>query len=527
MLNFVVKDPPKKEVNRVDDLLITGGTVITMDRPFEAAAVAVKNGLVAWVGGREEARCRQARETVDLKGAALLPAFIDTHVHLTATGMDRGGPALSLARSLEQALGMIADAAARLAPGEPLWCGGYDPSTITERRMPTRNELDAVAGERVVWVSHAEYHAGAGNSQCLRSLGLDGSSDMNGIDRDLDGRATGLLVAEANGLARRMMGERFGDEVRRMALHRAAEEAAAHGVVTVHAMEGGALFSDRDVEALFRFGGELPVDTVLYWQITDVERVRQAGLPRIGGCVPLDGSTGTHTGAMIEPYSDAPGCTGLTYLSESQLDEWVMEAHRLGMQVSMHVGGDRSIEILLNAFEKALNAFPRAGHRHRIEHFEVPQPHHFERAARLGVALAMQPAFDHFWGQAGGDYQLTLGEARWARTNAVGTAVRHGILVGGGSDSCVTPIDPLLGVHAAVNHHRADERLSVAAALRLFTVDAARLAFQENDRGTLTPGKRADMVVLAENPLAVPPEAIRSIEVLATFRKGAATFSRL
>lgn len=508
----------------MDDLLLTGGRIITMaGKP--ARALAVKNGRVSFVGRDEEAHERAARETVHLHGRAVLPGFIDAHVHLAATGLDLAGADFNGARSIAQVLDRIAAAERRLPPGEPLWCGGIDPSVIAERRLPTRDELDTVVPDRLTWVCHAEYHAGSGNSLCLQYLGLDGpGGGMPGVDREmLSGRPTGWLTAEANSLARRRVGELLGEDRRRSALRLAAMRAAQKGITTVHAMEGGNLFGDGDVDLIRAMEVELPVEAVLYWQTTDVDRVRRAGLPRIGGCVPLDGSTGTHTGAMMEPYSDAPECRGTTYLSQDELDEWVMDAHASGLQVSMHVGGDRSIEMLLDAYERALRMYPRTDHRHRIEHFEVPQPGHFARAAALGVALCMQPAFDYFWGRHDGDYLLTLGEERWARTNAVGRCLRAGILVGGGSDSGVTPLDPLLGVHAAVNHHRPDERVTVGEALALFTTSAARLAFQEGDRGSLAVGKRADFVVLSDDPFAVPGDAIKDLGVMATFRLGRAT----
>lgn len=508
----------------VDDILFYNGTLVPITGPARPGVLAVKGGRISWIGSSGERR--QARETVDLRGGALLPGFIDTHVHLTSTGFDMAGPDLRNVRSVAQALDRIAEAAQRLKPDEPLWCGGYDPSVIAERRLPTRDELDRAVPDRVAWVSHAEYHAGSGNSPCLDYLGITGDhSSLPGIDRELrTGRPTGLLLAEANGWARRRVSDLIPDPARLSAQQAAAREAARRGVTTVHAMEGGNLFHDRDVHTLLKAGDTLAVDVVLYWQTTDLKRVISEGLPRIGGCVPLDGSTGTHTGAMHAPYTDAPDCVGVTYLSQEELDEWVLGAHRAGLQVSMHVGGDRSITMLLDAFEKALKAYPRADHRHRIEHFEVPQLGDFDRAAGLGVALAMQPAFDYFWGAWEGDYRITLGDERWARTNALRTAIRRGVVVAGGSDSGVTPIDPLLGVHAAVNHHRPDQCLTTAEALRLFTINAAGIGFQEDDCGALEPGRRADLVVLDQNPLEVPAPHLKDVGVRATFRSGRPTW---
>jgi len=480
-------------------------------------------------------RNRQAAKVIDLRGAVLLPAFIDTHVHMTAYGYDLVGPNLRSVKSLEEALAIIAQAAAERPEGSLVWCSGMDPSAIPEKRMPTRTELDAVAPNRIVWVCHAEYHAGSGNSACLQYVGIETPGGLpigmpGGVDRDLaSGRATGLLTAKANSQARSRLGELISDLQRREALRRTTQAAVEHGITTIHAMEGGPLFSDHDVRVLQDMitHEELPVDVVVYWQITEVAKAQAAALPRIGGCVPLDGSVGTHTGAMMEPYSDQPGCIGKNYFSQKELDEFVAKAHRAGLQISMHVGGDRSAEMLLQSFEKALRANPRPDHRHRIEHMEIPRPDHFERAARLGVAVAMQPAFDYYWGQQGGDYEATLGPERWSRSNALKSALEAGVLVAGGSDAGVTPLDPLLGIHAAVNHYRSDERLYVTEAVKLYTENAARLAFQEHDRGSIAVGKRADLVVLRENPWVVAPAYIKDIQVMATFREGQQIFGDL
>lgn len=529
----------------MDDLIFVGGKIQLPGRAPVNGALSVRDGQISaiWTesesGSATQSRLELERErnlqdarVIDLQGAVLLPAFIDTHVHMTAYGYDLIGPNLRGVKSLEEVLIKIAAAAAQCPEGTLVWCSGMDPSTIPEKRMPTRTELDAAAPDRIVWVCHAEYHAGCGNSACLQYVGIETPSGLpigmpGGVDRDLQTkRATGLLTAKANSQARNKLANLVSDLVRHEALRRTALEAAAHGITTIHAMEGGPLFSDQDVRVLQDMitYGELPVDVVLYWQTTEVAKALAAELPRIGGCVPLDGSIGTHTGAMMEPYRDLPGCIGTNYFSQGELDEFVEKAHRAGLQVSMHVGGDRSAEMLLQSFEKALLAYPRSDHQHRIEHLEIPRPDHFERAARLGVAVAMQPAFDYYWGQRGGDYEATLGPERWSRSNALKSALEAGVLVAGGSDAGVTPLDPLLGIHAAVNHFRADERLSVTEAVRLYTENAARLAFQEHDRGSITVGKRADLVILKEDPWLVAPANIKDIKVLATFREGRQTF---
>jgi hypothetical protein len=242
-----------------------------------------------------------------------------------------------------------------------------------------------------------------------------------------------------------------------------------------------------------------------------VERVRSLGLPRVGGCILLDGDVGPRTAALSEPYVDDPDCYGTLYFAQDEVDAFVLEAHRAGLQIAMHAVGDAAVEQALNAYEAALEAEPREDHRHRIEHCEVIREEQIERARRLGVALAIQPPFNHFWDHT--TYYASIGEERASRVDPVATLMRPGLLVAGGSDSTVTPLGPLIGVHAAVNHSLPRERVSVQEALKLYTINAARIAFQEEDRGSLEVGKLGDLVVLGADPFEIEPERLLEIPV--------------
>jgi predicted amidohydrolase YtcJ len=177
----------------------------------------------------------------------------------------------------------------------------------------------------------------------------------------------------------------------------------------------------------------------------------------------------------------------------------------------MHAVGDAAVEQALSAYEAALSTYPCDDHRHRIEHCEVIQEDQVRRAQRLGVALAIQPPFNHYWPHD--EYYPTLGEERAWKADPVRSLMRPGLLVAGGSDSTVTPLGPLIGVHAAVNHSNPAERVSVQEGLELYTINAARIAFQEADRGSLEAGKLGDFVVLAEDPCEVAPSQIKDIPI--------------
>jgi predicted amidohydrolase YtcJ len=250
---------------------------------------------------------------------------------------------------------------------------------------------------------------------------------------------------------------------------------------------------------------------VLYYQTMEIAKVIELGLPRIGGCILLDGDVGPHTAALSEPYADDPGCYGTLYYQDDVVNQFTLAAHKEGLQIAFHAVGDAAVEQALNAYENALEQVPREDHRHRIEHCEVIRESQITRASKLGIALAIQPPFNHFWPHTG--YYRTLGEERAWKADPVRSLIRPNLLVAGGSDSTVTPLGPLIGVHAAVNHSNPAERISAFEAMKLYTINAARIAFQEDDRGSLEVGKLGDLVVLAENPFEVDQRRIKEIKV--------------
>lgn len=202
------------------------------------------------------------------------------------------------------------------------------------------------------------------------------------------------------------------------------------------------------------------------------------------------------------------------------MDAFVLAAHKAGLQVSTHAIGDRAIEIAITAIERAQKAFPRKDARHRIEHCEIPTTEQIERIAAAGIAIGAQPAFLNNQLEPMWYIEELLGPERAGRMLPLKSMVEAGILVAGGSDAPVTLINPISGIYSACNHPNPDERLDVLNALRLFTTNAASIAFEENEKGSLEPGKVADFVVLDKNPLELAPEDLKSITIEATYVNG-------
>ena len=252
---------------------------------------------------------------------------------------------------------------------------------------------------------------------------------------------------------------------------------------------------------------------VPYNQSMVVKEALDLGLPRIGGCICADGAFESHTAALFEPYADEPDNYGTLTYTQEVMSDFILRAHREGLQVAIHCEADRAIEQVLYSYERALRLFPRKDHRHRIEHFEIPTEGQIERAVRAGVVVGMQPSFlpAFFFRDGVERYEAFLGCARLKRIHPYRSMLSQGLLMAGGSDSPVTRIDPLAGIAAAASHPHTEEALPVIEAIRLFTLNGARFAFEEDEKGSIETGKAADLVVLSEDPCSIAPEKIGKI----------------
>ena len=444
-----------------------------------------------------------ADRTVDLPGTTVVPGFLDSHVHLTGTGIHHAGPPVGDARSARELLDMLA--AAALDAGEALLVHGFDETRWNPSNLPSLQELDDVS-EKPVIVVRADGHLSLANRPALEAseaLGLPGA------ERDEEGAPTGTVRREANARLQEWFHRNLpAHEVQHYQLE-AAGLAAARGVTCVHEMAIPEMRGMRDVEALLAQRSLLPVDVVLYVAVTDIPLVMDLGLQTIGGDLSLDGSIGARTALLSEPYADAEG-TGARYREDDDLTEFLQSAHLAGLQVAVHAIGDAAIEQALASWERVYHSLDSRerrhfrARRHRIEHFEIPAEGHVERAASLGLAVSVQPSFDALWGHPGGMYERRLGTNRAARMNPFRTFLERGVEMGAGSDSPVTPLDPMAGIRAFETHHDPRQRLSRGEAIRLFTSGAARLAHLEGKKGRLEPGVQADFCAYDVDPTEAP-----------------------
>lgn len=459
----------------------------------------------------------KADRLVELPGCTIIPGFIDSHVHLSGTGIRLADPGVADARSAGEMLQNAAGVSPRRSG--VVFAHGYDESKWTHPRVPAMADLDgSVRGPLVI--VRTDGHASLANSAALRAAGVEG---LPGLEMDEGGSPTGMLTREANEALQRWCLDGLGDaEIEDLQLQGAAL-AASRGVTCVHEMSLPSTRGPRDLEILLGHRRRLPVDVVVYPASTDIPMVLDMQLSRIGGDLSLDGSIGARTANLTRSYSDGDGM-GVSYIPEGDLFAFLHNAHLAGLQVGLHVIGDRAIRMAIDCWERVYQALDSRARRHfrarrhRLEHFEMPTPDDIERVAMLGLAVSTQPAFDAEWGHPGSLYEIRLGEERASRMNPFRTLMKRGIEIGSGSDSPITDLDPMRGIEAFASHHLPNERLTREEAIRTWCVGGARLAHLEDKKGHLGPGSHADLAAYDSDPLTA--EDIRGLRPVLTVSLG-------
>ncbi|MFH8729354.1 amidohydrolase [Streptomyces termitum] len=480
-------------------VLLRGGEVHSPADPF-ATAMVVERGHVAWVGseGAADAFAPGVDEVVDLEGALVTPAFVDAHVHTTATGFALTGLDLSSAASLAGAAELIrAHAAAR--PADRILVGhGWDASRWPERRAPRRDELDELTGGRPLYLTRIDVHSAVVTTALL---------DLVPGVRDLDGFRDGEpLTGDAHHAVRAAAFAAVSPLQRTEAQRAARAHAASLGIGTLHECGGPQISSEDDFTGLLDLArAEDGPRVVGYWADLDLDRARALGALGAAGDLFADGSLGSHTACLHEPYADAAGRTGAAHLDAAAVAAHVVACTEAGLQAGFHAIGDAAVTAVTDgvraAAEKLGLARIRAA-RHRVEHAEMLTPATIAAFAELGLTASVQPAFDALWGGDEGMYADRLGVERARTLNPYAALLRAGVPLAFGSDSPVTPLDPWGTVRAAAFHRTLDHRISVRAAFTAHTRGGWR-AVGRDDAGVLVPGAPADYAVWRAGDLVV------------------------
>ncbi len=477
-------------------------------------------------------------QRLDLGAATVIPGLIDAHAHVGGLGFAMMGADLVGTRDKDGIFARLKAKAAGLKPGEWLLGSGWDQNDWPEKAYPSATELDALFPDRPVWLSRIDGHAGWANGAAMRAVSRDLSGDWQPeggvIRRDVAGKPTGIFVDNAMGLvesARPAPDEATSERALALGMQAAVE----HGLTGVH--DAGISLDELQRYRRLADRGAMPLRI---YAMADGNNAALESLCANGPyrhpsgrlqmrAVKLyaDGALGSRGAAMLEDYSDDHGNRGLLVMSAEELAVASAKAKRCGVQAATHAIGDRGNRLALDTYERALGAAAAGDHRWRVEHAQILSPGDLLRFAKLHVIASMQPTHgtsDMPWAEDRIGPQRIVGAYAWRRLRDSGARLAFG------SDFPVESVDPRLGLYSAVSRADADgkpaggwmpqEKLTAFEALRGFTLDAAYAGFAENELGSLAVGKRADFVVLKEDPLAVPDARLRTLDVLATYVDG-------
>jgi predicted amidohydrolase YtcJ len=524
------------------DLIITNAKIWTVDKMHPTAeAVAVLGDRIVAVGSNADVETLHgpATRVIDAGGKLLLPGFNDAHVHFVDGGLQLESVQLNDATSTPELVRRIAGQAKKTPKGEWIQGGDWDETKWIPSNLPTKELIDPVTPDNPVFIGRYDGHSALTNSLALHLAGITAqTTDPPGgrIVRDAHGNPTGDLKDAAMDLVFKIIPPRSREQ-RLRAVRQALEYAASLGLTSVQHMDADA--ADVAAYAELTQSGELTTRIYAAPLIDQVEDQVKIGIRhafggpflRIGAVKAFaDGSLGSRTAYFFDPYSDEPGNRGLLgdeMQPLSLMRDRMMKADAAGLQICTHAIGDQAISMVLDLYTDVVRAHHGMDRRFRIEHAQHMTEKDFARFAQLDVIASVQPYHaidDGRWAEA------RIGHDRASRTYAFRTFLNHGVHLAFGTDWDVAPLSPILTIDAAVTRATLDgknpdgwfpeQKLTVAEAVEAYTVGSAYAEFQEKEKGSITPGKLADMVLLSDDIFSIDPAKIRDVKVLKTIVGG-------
>src|SRR5579872_106697 len=530
------------------DLIITNAKIFTEDKNVpKAEAVAILGGRLVGVGSSAAMDAWRGPETrmMDAGGKLLLPGFNDAHVHFISGGVQLDSVKLNDASSAQEFVSRIAQRAKITRRGEWITGGDWDETKWTPPQLPTHELIDPVTPRTPVFVSRYDGHEGLANALALKLAGITAKSpDPPGgtIVRDPDGNPTGILKDAAMDVVFKAIPP-LSHARRLRAAKRALAYAASLGVTSVQDMNPE--YADVEVYSELQERGQLTTRIYAAPMITGWHDQAKIGVRRAFGSPYLrigavkgyaDGSLGSTTAYFFQPYTDAPNTRGLLSSQMqpvSAMRDRMMRADDAGLQLCTHAIGDEAISITLDLYTEVAKAHGPADRRWRIEHAQHMAAKDFDRFAQLKVIASVQPYHaidDGRWAEK------RIGPERIKTTYAFRTFLEHGVRLAFGTDWDVAPLNPLLTIYAAVTRATLDgknpdgwvpeQKLKVPEAVEAYTMGSAYAEFQDTVKGSITPGKLADMVILSDDIFTIDPKLIRDVTVERTIVGGKVVFEK-
>ncbi len=485
------------------------GTVLTVNAADEVARYLVEDGgRIVYVGNDLPERYASA-EKVELGGRALCPSFVDTHEHLASFATFNAGLNVMQARSNAEICEMVREFA-QSSSAKTLIAFGASPYSVEEGHLVTREELDRVCPDKPLMLVKYDGHACVVNSALLGKVKQKVES-LRGYHPESGEMNQEAFFAVSDYITNSLsLPELVGN------IQHAMDYLASKGIGMVHTVSGVGFTANLDIslEQWVAKSAQNGFAVRVFPQSMDVRVATRRGLPRIGGCFAcaLDGCFGSADAALNAPYADGEG-TGVLYYTDEQVTEFCKQANRAGLQIEMHAIGDAAFDQACRALKAALDSYPRADHRHGIIHSCLPTEEGLKICSEYHIQFPMQTSFID-WPQEPDSYlEQILGTERAARLNPLRTMWDLGIVLSCGSDAPCTDPDPVLWLQRACNHSNPAQSLTVREALRMATYNGAWTTFDELDRGSLEPGKLADMAILSENPYEMDPAELGRLKV--------------
>lgn len=530
------------------EIIFVNGSVLTMDeKDTITECIAVKDGKVLHVGTEKEGQSYKGSDTkvIDLKGRTLIPGFIDSHLHMGVLGMNCSAIDCRYphVKSIEDIKEKIKERVETAPPGTWIRGWGYDHSKLEENRHPNRFDLDQVAPDNPVMLTRTCAHISTFNSKGLEIANVNKDTpEIEGgvIEREVDGTPNGVMKENAHMF---MMKVAMPAEEELMKAFKLANDMlTAEGITSVHDSGGyGEMQMQVQKKAVEQGIIDIRINAMVFSFIENlkfVEEYIKKGPDttkdshfKVGPIkLMIDGSSSGPTAATIEPYTSDPEFSGILSMEPEAVDDIVLRAHKAGHQMTTHAVGDRAVDVISSAIEKAVKAYPREDHRHRIEHCAIVNDTLLDRIKRTEIVPVSQPIFLYEFGDG---YIKNYGKDRTDRMFTCKTFIERGILAAGSSDCPITFSNPLMGIHLAVNRVTQSgskisqgERISKMEALKMFTYNGAFASFEEDLKGSLEKGKVADLVILSEDFLKCPDDKIMDMKVDMTMIDGKVVFER-